>query len=91
LRATPGRAGRGSSFDLSPHAARLIVGDDGLGFDEAATGPSHMGLKTMRERAEEAGAEFSVTTKTGEGAVVVVQWFAADPAGGSPDAARSVK
>jgi PAS domain S-box-containing protein len=78
-------------LDLSADAARLIVGDDGLGFDEAAADPSHMGLKTMRERAEEAGAAFSVTTKAGEGAVVAVHWPAAGRAGSPAGAARSVE
>lgn len=61
-------------LDLSADGARLIVGDDGVGFDPAVNDPSHLGLRSMRERADEVGAELTVVTHAGEGTAVVVVW-----------------
>jgi PAS domain S-box-containing protein len=44
-------------------AARTLVvevADDGVGFDPSEPHPGHLGLTTMRERAERLGGEFSV-------------------------------
>jgi signal transduction histidine kinase len=60
-------------LDLTPSAAHLLIGDDGLGFD-GGLDPGHMGLRTMRERADEIGAELSVATRTGEGTAVTLVW-----------------
>jgi signal transduction histidine kinase len=50
------------------------VRDDGEGFEvpspEAARGGGHIGLLSMRERAEAAGGRFSLTTAPGEGTTV---------------------
>ena len=51
----------------------LSVSDDGHGFEYDVTraeGNGHYGLRTMRERAEELGGRFSVTTATGRGTTV---------------------
>jgi PAS domain S-box-containing protein len=53
---------------------RLSVTDDGVGFDPANTPRGHLGLVGMRQRAERIGAEFSVTTRPGNGTVVGVTW-----------------
>ncbi len=51
--------------DLSAEAdaVRLIVGDDGCGFEPSDFDPTHMGLRSMRERASEAGAQFDIVTE----------------------------
>ncbi|MEO3811854.1 sensor histidine kinase [Sphaerisporangium sp. B11E5] len=50
---------------------RLRIADDGRGFDPAPPSPSHgMGLKLMRERVEELGGTFTVTSGPGAGTVV---------------------
>jgi len=67
-------------LDLAPESARLIVGDDGHGFDPAQADPSHLGLRSMRERAEEVGAEFTVVTHADEGTAIVVVWQRASSA-----------
>ena len=48
---------------------RLLVADDGVGFelDEAADLPGHLGLASMRERAELAGGWFQIRSTPGSG------------------------
>jgi PAS domain S-box-containing protein len=64
-------------LELLPSAVHLEVGDDGRGFDAGAAGPTHLGLRTMQERATEAGMAMHIDTRPGEGTVVRVDWAAA--------------
>ena len=59
---------------LSPDSARLMVIDDGVGFDPAAIPPNHLGLRIMRERAEAIGARLNIYSEPGEGTQVTVVW-----------------
>jgi PAS domain S-box-containing protein len=59
---------------LRPASARLVVGDDGAGFDLSAMDPSHIGLASMRERAAEIGARLTVATEPGGGTRVELVW-----------------
>ena len=59
---------------LRPTSARLVVRDDGVGFDPAAMDPSHIGLASMRERAVEIGARLTVDTERGRGTLVELAW-----------------
>lgn len=53
---------------------RLLVSDDGRGFDPtAARPPDHLGLRNMRERAVALGGRFSVQSSPGAGTRVVVE------------------
>ena len=45
----------------------LEIGDDGAGFDPSGSFPGHLGLKSMRERAERLGGWLEVESGTGEG------------------------
>ncbi len=59
-----------------PQLVRLVVTDDGCGFDaDAAPGvkEGHLGLSSMRLRAEELGGTFSVKSEVGKGTSVVVE------------------
>jgi signal transduction histidine kinase len=47
-----------------------VVADDGAGADELVTPPGHLGLRTMKERAELLGGSCSVRSVPGEGTVV---------------------
>jgi hypothetical protein len=47
---------------------------DGQGFDLGGFGPGHLGLRTMRERAAEIGADLSITSAAGESTSVVLVW-----------------
>jgi signal transduction histidine kinase len=51
---------------------RLVVRDDGAGFDPAAAGRG-LGLVSMRERADSVGGRLSVRTKPGEGTVIELE------------------
>ena len=62
---------------------RLLVGDDGCGFTSTEMDPSHMGLRSMQERAEEAGAELHVESVAGRGTLVTLEWQAVTQASSS--------
>lgn len=53
---------------------RLLVRDDGCGFEPGAFGAAHLGLRSMRERAEEAGAGLEVSSAPGRGTVITLEW-----------------
>ncbi len=46
---------------------RLTVHDNGVGFDPAGEFPGHLGLRSMRERAERLGGTFGVASEAGAG------------------------
>jgi signal transduction histidine kinase len=60
----------------SDDTVRLLVGDDGAGFDRASVGAEQLGLRIMRERAEAVGARLEIATEVGAGTVVSVAWSA---------------
>jgi len=54
-----------------PDETRLLIRDDGCGFDPAASvTPGHFGLAGMRERAHLIGAILTVTSHPGAGTTV---------------------
>jgi PAS domain S-box-containing protein len=68
-------------IDIEPSHARLLVGDDGRGFDPASVDPSHFGLRSMRERAGFSGGDLSLRSAAGEGTVLTAVWRFAESAG----------
>jgi signal transduction histidine kinase len=46
---------------------RLVIADDGRGFDPNHVDPTRFGLVSMRERAESLGGSFSVDSSPGRG------------------------
>ncbi len=64
------------SFMAKDGSAQITVQDDGQGFEpgtwDDASG-NHVGLRVMRERAEEVGGNLSIQSGIGQGTVVVVQ------------------
>ena len=62
------------TLTLRPASVRLVVGDDGAGFDASAQDPSHIGLSSMRERAAEIGARLAVATQPEHGTIVTLDW-----------------
>jgi PAS domain S-box-containing protein len=50
----------------------LHIRDNGVGFDPAAIRPGHLGLGTMRQRAEALGARFTIESSPGAGTGVTV-------------------
>jgi PAS domain S-box-containing protein len=57
----------------------LEVADDGVGFDPDGSFPGHLGLRSMRERAAEAGGSLEVVSARGRGTRVVVRVPSAPP------------
>jgi len=57
----------------------LCIADDGIGFDPAQTLPDNLGLRIMRERAEEIGATLTLVSQLQRGTQVVVTWGTANP------------
>jgi PAS domain S-box-containing protein len=59
---------------LGETEASLEVRDDGRGFDGRDFGPEHLGLRSMRERAAEAGADLRLVSAKDEGTRVILRW-----------------
>ncbi|HEY6887611.1 MAG TPA: MASE1 domain-containing protein [Solirubrobacter sp.] len=59
-------------ISLRDFSGRLVleIGDDGRGFDPAASHPEHFGLESMRTRAAEIDARLTIASAPGEGTVV---------------------
>ena len=53
-------------------AHKLVIADDGAGFDPEAIRSGHFGLVGMRERAEMIGARFSLQTEPGGGVTIEI-------------------
>jgi signal transduction histidine kinase len=51
---------------------RLTVEDNGQGFDPGGDFPGHLGLRSMRERAEHLGGSLEVRSAAGEGTTLTV-------------------
>jgi signal transduction histidine kinase len=59
--------------DYAPGEVRVVVRDDGRGFDASQAAPTgHWGLIGMRERAASVGARLSITSAPGAGTEVVL-------------------
>ena len=57
-----------------PGRVRLLVQDDGRGFEPGPVPATHFGLRSMRERAAEVGAELRLISAPGEGTLVLLEW-----------------
>lgn len=51
----------------------LTIRDDGVGFDPASEFPGHLGLRSMRERAERAGGTLHIESAAGRGTRLTVR------------------
>jgi signal transduction histidine kinase len=74
-----------------PDAVRMIIADDGAGFDPSVTPPGHLGIAGMRARADKIGAQLVLTSRRGVGTTIDVRVpVAARPmapdGGGTPEA-----
>ncbi len=69
------RHGRATCVQVRLEPLRLVVQDDGQGFEvSAASSATGFGLVSMRERAEGMGAQLVVTSAPGAGTKVEVMW-----------------
>jgi signal transduction histidine kinase len=63
------------ALERTPDGARLSVTDDGKGFDVDAGEPEgHYGLTMMKERAQVAGGDFTIRSRSGEGTTVIADF-----------------
>jgi signal transduction histidine kinase len=60
-------------LEWADEGVQLEIKDDGLGFDTDSDFPGHLGLRSMRERAERLGGLFSVESESDQGACVHVE------------------
>jgi signal transduction histidine kinase len=65
-------------LSVSDNSLRMLVSDNGQGFDLQSAHPDSLGLKIMRDRAAEIGASISIKSAPGAGTEISVRW----PAGG---------
>ena len=64
----------GVELEAGASLVRLSVSDDGRGFVPGPQGPAHLGLRSMLERAAEAGADLRVESAPGRGTSIIVEW-----------------
>lgn len=57
----------------------LVVSDNGRGFDPRGVFPGHLGLRSMRERAEKIGATLTAESASGQGTCITVRLPVAPP------------
>jgi len=60
-------------LEVEPGLVRLLVRDDGVGFEPGAVVTGRMGLAGMRERVEGVGGRLEVQAATGRGVTVVAE------------------
>lgn len=54
-------------LEQTPEGMRLDAADDGIGFDPDGSFPGHLGLRSMRERAESLGGTLAIESAPGRG------------------------
>ncbi len=59
---------------VEPGQIELRIQDDGCGFDPQTVEEGHLGIKIMRERAEEIGATMRILSKSGRGTETLIDW-----------------
>ena len=52
---------------------KLIIADDGIGFNSQADFPGHWGLKSMQERSHALGGSFYIESKANQGTVITIE------------------
>ena len=61
------------SLACVPEGLALQVGDDGIGFDPEAAFPGHLGLSSMRERAQALGGALDIVSAPGCGTRLTIR------------------
>jgi signal transduction histidine kinase len=57
-------------MDCEPGWIDLVVSDDGVGFDSRGDFPGHLGLRSMRERAQRLDGTLKVEATPGSGTTI---------------------
>ncbi len=58
-----------------PERVELSICDDGTGFDPGDVTAEHLGLRIMKERAADMGADLSINSSPGQGTAIRVSWL----------------
>ena len=61
------------SWEVRGEHAKLMIADDGRGFEPAEVSGDHYGLVGMRERADAIGARLWVDSRPGKGTRIIVE------------------
>ena len=61
-------------LETVPNKCILSIHDNGIGFDLEAVNAEKLGLKIMRERVEEIGADLMVESSPNQGTLVSLLW-----------------
>jgi len=64
-------------LECQPGHMKLMIKDDGLGFEAASSTPDHLGIAIMRERAISIGAILKIESQVGVGTTVELDWKSA--------------
>ncbi|PKO04577.1 MAG: hypothetical protein CVU41_16165 [Chloroflexi bacterium HGW-Chloroflexi-3] len=64
------------NLQCQPDRAKLVIQDNGRGFDQSKIVPESLGINIMRERAETIGATLEISSNPGHGVCVTVVWSA---------------
>ncbi len=62
------------ALSCEPGKVRLLVSDDGQGFDPDSVSSEHLGLSIIKERAEGIDARLEITSRAGQGTQVRLYW-----------------
>ena len=62
------------TLDYQTECAELSIYDDGLGFEPSRIASGHMGLRIMRERADDVGADLTIESVPNHHTIVKVRW-----------------
>lgn len=63
-----------SQHDGANPSVELMVKDNGRGFDQTKLRPDHAGLRLMQERASQYGGKLTITSATGQGTTLTVNF-----------------
>ena len=62
------------SGQIDGQDGRVLIADDGIGFDPDGTYWGHFGIMGMRERAADAGASLSIDSSPTRGTTILLEW-----------------
>jgi nitrate/nitrite-specific signal transduction histidine kinase len=63
-------------LDCQQGLLRMLIKDDGLGFDPGSIAPEHLGIAIMHERANSISANLKIDSQVGQGTTVELEWSA---------------
>ena len=52
----------------------MEINDNGIGFDPSAVRPTSLGMRIMRERADAIHAHLQISSSSGQGSTISLEW-----------------